>query len=369
MSKIVSMSSGAIDPINVTKRVFWRPVTSTTVLKVGQPVCYNSDCVCDHKERTGDPTHLGLTIDTYAEGEQEFTGRLFIVEEPLTANLMSFAGICKSLGPKAGADGDMIEIFTPVPGAVVPVYTDENCVMDRTILGIHNAEVDVSYPGVAIGVAKETKDRSSTDGMVWMEFKNFISDNANATLQVDDEANAVDVNGVYKINVEFLQTSGNACALWVQGKSSAGAVANGYGLAAYFQADITGTVASHVAGVGIWMNVTGGTPAQYLTALQVGLYEDGATMSSTAGRVSVLTLTMQVADDVTANSLGWLWLEQNGAQAADALILSSNLAALPATAFTGSTTINTDSYGIKVYLANQPGTQQWYIPLIPKLAD
>ena len=78
------MGSGAIDPIAQSKRVFWRPSTIASpevALKVGDPVCYKLDAV-DHKERTVDPVHLGLTRDTYQEGEQEMTGRLFNVEEP-----------------------------------------------------------------------------------------------------------------------------------------------------------------------------------------------------------------------------------------------------------------------------------------------
>jgi len=235
MSKIVSMSSGAIDPINVTKRVFWTPVTTTTVLKVGQPVCYNSDSVLDHKARSVDPTHLGLTIDTYAQGEQEFTGRLFVTEEPLTDNLNAFAGIVKSLGPKAGAIGDMIEIFTPVEGVMVPVLTDQNCVEERTIMGIRNgAGTDVSYPGRPIGVAQETKDRSSIDGMVWMKFRNFEYDVTNAggdatanALIVDDEAaaNAVTIKA---LNVRFDGT-GRARALYYVGEIN-GAGHSAYGM-------------------------------------------------------------------------------------------------------------------------------------------
>ena len=233
MSKIVSMSSGAIDPINVTKRVFWTPVTTTTILKVGQPVCYNSDSVLDHKARSVDPTHLGLTIDTYAQGEQEFTGRLFVTEEPLTDNLNAFAGIVKSLGPKAGAIGDMIEIFTPVEGVMVPVLTDQNCVEERTIMGIRNgAGTDVSYPGRPIGVAQETKDRSTNDGMVWMKFRNFEYDATNAagdatlnSLIVDDEAGANAVT-IKAMNVRFDGT-GRARGLYYVGEI------NGAGHCAY----------------------------------------------------------------------------------------------------------------------------------------
>lgn len=234
MSKIVSMSSGAIDPINRTKRVFWTPVTTTTILKVGQPVCYNSDSVLDHKARSVDPVHLGLGIDTYAQGEQEFTGRLFVVEEPLTDNLNAFAGIVKSLGPKAGAIGDMIEIFTPVEGVMVPVLTDQNCVEERTIMGIRNgAGTDVSYPGRPIGVAQETKDRSSVDGLVWMKFRNFEYDATNAagdsasnSLIVDDESGANAV-AIKSLSVRFDGTGRNRVLYYIGEINGAGHSAYG----------------------------------------------------------------------------------------------------------------------------------------------
>jgi len=172
MSKIVSMSSGAIDPITQTKRVFWRPNTATTVAKVGQPVSYNVDAVADHKERTVDPTHIGLTQDTYAEGEQEFTGRLFCVEEVDISNAYAFAGIIKCLGPEAGADGDFIEIFVPNDnGMVVPVWTDKSVALkdkayledgEQTLVNATQAGM-----GACVGYFLETIDRSSTAGLAW----------------------------------------------------------------------------------------------------------------------------------------------------------------------------------------------------------
>lgn len=213
MSKVASMSSGAIDPIAQTKRVFWRPVTDTTVLKVGQPVCYNSDAVVDHKERTSDPTHLGLTDDTYAQGAQDFTGRLFIVEEPLTANLHSFAGIVKSLGPKAGADGDMIEIFVP-NGAVLPCYIDASVTENATVLGIQNGEADLSYPGRPLGIAKETIDRT-TAGMCWVKIdpNMFVYQSANANTGLTGYVANIMQN-------TYIATSGTVCGLMVHTTSS-----------------------------------------------------------------------------------------------------------------------------------------------------
>ena len=342
MSKIVSMSSGAIDPIARTKRVFWRPDTDATVLKVGQPVCYASDCITDHKERTADPTHLGLRKDSYAEGKQEFTGRLFIVEEPLTANVNAYAGICKSLGPKAGADGDMIEIFVDTPGAIVPVWTNLNCLLDQTIMGIRNGEADVSHTvrntSKNIGVAVEDKDRSGNDGMVWMRMGGFFYDNPNEPLSIDDAANGEQVVVNY-INVKSLQTSGSFSALKIQAESAAGAsTVSQRGMALKAVAIVSASVANIVIGTTIEMEITGGTVGEYATPLQVKLYESGATLSSMGGKLSVLNLCVQVAQAPTANSFGWIYLEHHGAEAPDFLLMSDSAAAVPIAGASDTTT-------------------------------
>jgi hypothetical protein len=190
-----------VDTVAETKKVVWRPVTATTSVVVGQPVCYNSDLAADVNEKTTNRLASdfgGSGATTYAEGAQTYNARFLVVEEPLTANIHAYAGIVKDLGPLGGADGDTIEIYVHTPGAVVPVYCAQNCVLDRTIMGIRNGQADVDYPGNrAIGVAKETVDRSSTDGLVWMEMKDFDyratgsgGDSSSYSLIVDDEASS-----------------------------------------------------------------------------------------------------------------------------------------------------------------------------------
>ena len=172
MTQIVSMSSGAIDPIAVSKRVFWRPETASTVAKVGTPVCYNHGVNTDHKERTVDPTHLGLTIDTYAEGEQEFTGRMFNVELPNNDNINEFAGVIKCLGPKAGADGDMIEIWIP-NGAMVPALVGISVTKCRTLVGIKSGATALETAiyntrSANCALCQETVDGSTTESLCWV---------------------------------------------------------------------------------------------------------------------------------------------------------------------------------------------------------
>ena len=177
MSVIQNMGVGAYDTGCRTKRVFFRPATASDILKVGQAVCYNSDLAADHKERTSHPASGDLNsggITAYAEGVQSYTARLFIVEQPTEgANLVHFAGIVKALGPKLGADGDMIEIFQLTEGAIVPVWTDANCVINQTVLGAADGAYTLSQDTgdgdpLGIGVAVETVDRSNTNGLVWM---------------------------------------------------------------------------------------------------------------------------------------------------------------------------------------------------------
>jgi len=181
MTKITSMSSGAIDPIAQSKRVFFRPVDPTDVLKVGYAVCYNSDSVLDHKERAVDPTHLGLTIDTYAEGAQDFTGRIFIVEKPSDDNEEAFAGIVKVLGPKAGADGDMVEIWVP-NGAMLPCYVEADCVVRRTPLYVKSGSYYLNDDGSKIvGLAQETITRT-TAGLCWAKVDRQLNLNAISTV-------------------------------------------------------------------------------------------------------------------------------------------------------------------------------------------
>lgn len=189
-TKITSMSAGAIDPILQSKRVFFRPTSTTDIIKVGQLVCYNSDVQQDHKGRSSNPVddHLGGAGTTYAEGAQTYTSRLFCVEKPKEANVRQFAGVVKCLGPKAGANGDMIEIWT-LNGGVVPVYVDATCVLDETIIGV----LAGSYTGasyvldgsnycqnkadsnpMAIGIAMESVDRDTDNGLVWVRLFNEV---------------------------------------------------------------------------------------------------------------------------------------------------------------------------------------------------
>lgn len=358
------MSSGAIDPIAQTKRVFWRPETATTVLKVGQPVCYNSDAVADHKERTSDPTHLGLTEDAYAYGAQDFTGRLFCVEEPLTANLHAFAGICKALGPKAGADGDMIEIFIPTPGAVVPVWTDQYCTFDRTVMGIRNGEADVSYPGTAIGVAKETIDRGTgaDDGLCWMEFNrgHFLPPSDDSGLMIDDECGA-DVNLNY-IYASTIQTAGQLHALKVRGDIAATCLAGcAYGLVMLETHLYATALGQDIATLGVTVQMETGvvaSTAKNIYAAILGV-EDWNSVAKANMKIAPLKLETYLSGGTAPALHAMIMLNTTGTgHVPDYFIYAQNKQSI---AFTESTaTVGTKTGAIKICIAGAV-TQPCYI--------
>jgi hypothetical protein len=285
-TKITSMSSGAIDPIAVTKRVFWRPATPGTALIAGDPVCYKLDAV-DQKERTVDPVHLGLTRDTYAEGEQEMTGRLFSVEEPLIDNIDQFAGIVKSLGPKAGLDGDMIEIFKANSGAVVPA----NVVLTTTTVGrtllavmvgtrtLGSPTMDIpTYSATAgsidskiVGIAMETLTAA---GKCWVKLDENMFTHQGGQLGQEFliEAVADDVT-VNQMNVEFKNTQDHCQLLHYRAKlSGTGDVHASRGIFRYEAfLNHTGGGSSHIFGMDILMDIGSGVTNEYLAALKVTL--------------------------------------------------------------------------------------------------
>lgn len=287
------MSSGAIDPLAVTKRVFWRPYDTTIVLKAGDPVCYRLDAA-DHKKRIVDPVHLGLTRDTYVEGEQEMTGRLFCVEEPLVDNIDAFAGIVKCLGPEDGADGDFIEIFKANSGAVVPaniVLTSTTA--GRTLLAVmvgtrtlgsptqdcpdFEDESDTDNAGdidsKVVGVAMETLTAA---GLCWVKLDEnmFIHQGG----QIGQDFLVTSVADDVTVNKMFLKI----------------AVTAGHCQALHYRTVLTGAGGDANRGVYRFETVMRGIPANSKQIFGVNIHlEIGADFGAGGGSLSPLLITLR----------------------------------------------------------------------------
>jgi len=311
------MSSGAIDPIAQTKRVFWRPATPGTALIAGDPVCYKLDAV-DHKERTVDPTHLGLTIDTYAEGEQEMTGRLFSVEEPLIDNIDQFAGIVKCLGPKAGADGDMIEIFKANSGAVVPANVVlTTTTVGRTILAVMVGTRTLGSPtgdiptysatagsidSKVVGIAMETLTAA---GKCWVKLDEnmFVHQGGQLGQEFLVEAVADDVT-VNQMNVEFKNTQDHCQLLHYRAKlSGTGTVHASRGVFRFeVLLDNTGGD-DHAYGIDTLMGIGSGNTLPYVAPLKATLRSRSANPDMSGAHVASCLFLEYILTKTTTGAL------------------------------------------------------------------
>ncbi len=248
MSRIQEMGVGAFDRSCRTKRVFFRPATASDTIRVGQAVCYNSDLAADHKERTSAPhsNSLGGSVaTTYAEGVQSYTARLFVTEQPKTANLPHLAGIVKSLGPEAGGDGDMIEIFELTQGAIVPVWTDANCVINTTVLGVDDGAYTLSQvtqgdEPLALGVAVETIDRSNTNGLVWMRMNAAPGIGGNSMYLAPSNYRNGRCYGVHISGDNFFKGTAGAqeYLVQIQGDKDVASTGDAYGGLLFMQANV-----------------------------------------------------------------------------------------------------------------------------------
>lgn len=315
---------------------------------------------------------LGVTITldmTAAEAaavttQADVTVQIDNISAP--AGVVAKGGWCGKAGPR------VIDVYVP-NGAVVPVRCDQNCVLGRTILAIHTNEQHLTAPhqtyALPIAVAWETVDRGTTAGLVLakLDTRLFIYQTGDVgTLLVDDKDTTSNITANL-IDVSTSQTGGRFTALHVKSTLTAGAGSDHYGAAIYAHTIVSSAPAvTQVASVSARLEVTAGTPTEYLTALKATVKETGATMTS-VGIVSCLNLALQVTNDCTANNLVWIYLEDNSTQKPDQFIHSGYLASLPAVAVTGTITITNGTpcdYLMKVRCHAEGGTKQYYIPLI-----
>jgi hypothetical protein len=323
------------------KRVYY---TETTTVLEGMPVCYEFDATTNvlgyDKGAGGDPG-CQTSPTTTAEGYQN-EGKFLRVEDPDADNIHAFAGVVAT-GPKVGSAGPCwLDIFIP-NGAIVPVRSDQNCTVGKTILAVHTGETHLTAPfevaGRAVAVAWETKDTATTTGIVLAKLSDtmFIYQKGDAVrLEVDDEdAGNIMIN---QIIVGTSQASGLFSALQIKSYQSAGnAESWDYGLALNVSADLAGgTVTAGVTGSGHWLNIGAVTiTVGHIHALRAGIYEGGAaTWTSPSGITSCINMTLQIAGNPGNNQLFYFNVRNDGAHAVDGLFHAYNAAAIGLTANT-----------------------------------
>ncbi len=343
----------------------------TSTIYEGMPVCYDNSTTNwfggSIAWSPGGDSGAVTVSTTTAEGSQN-EGKYIRVENVNTDNNSMFAGVVAAGGWTGTTGPKALDIFVP-NGAIVPVRTDQNCLIDQTILAINTGEQELGVPLRAdsrpVAIARETVDRG-TAGIVLAElcpYRFIYQDMGGTALSVDDSDTTADVV-VNRIRVKSLQTGGQFTALSIRAESAAGAsTGNQRGMALRAVAVVSATTTAQVHGTTLDLEITGGTPLEYMSACLIKLYESGATLTSLT-KLSVLTLQSQVADTGPTDQFGWIYLEENGAVNPYQFITAGSLIDLPAVSFTGSYTIGTSDYGIKCYVQGA----QYYIPLVAALS-
>jgi hypothetical protein len=241
-------SVATVDTMRAVKTVTFRPSTAADTVRVGDLVCYNSDLAADWKEATSNRLSGdfgGENATTYAEGAQTYNARFLVVEKPADANLEHFAGIVTALGPQGGADGDTLQICPLVAGAVVPVYTDVNCTINQSVLGVSSgsylAQLSTGDDSpLAIGVAVETVDRSNTNGLVWMRMFGAPGIGRNQVYLAPSNDRNGRCYGVYISGDDFFGGAAGAqeYLVMIQGDKTVASTGDAYGGLMYLQANV-----------------------------------------------------------------------------------------------------------------------------------
>ena len=258
----------------------------TSTIYEGMPVCYDNSTTNWH----GGSMTLGVVTEstTTAEGSQN-EGKYIRVENPNADNVSLFAGVVAKGSPGIGKTTGLSAIDIYVPnGAVVPVRTDSNCLIDQTILAITTASQELGVPLATdsrpVAIARETVDRG-TAGLVLAELcpDRFIHQDLGGTALSVDDADTTTATLVNSANIKFLGSSIYNRVLYMVGTLTAGAALNGM---FKFRTYVTHTPSSAVQAVCANLHFQG---------------DDAKTIASSGEICSALYLTVETENTTAAD--------------------------------------------------------------------
>lgn len=333
-----------VNPNAERQRVYY---TEESSIYEGMPVCYEFDATTN-VDGYDNTDGAGTTTDEGHHNE----GKFVRVEDPDEDNISAFAGVVAG-SDKVGSTGPCwLDIYVP-NGAIVPVRTDQNCVVGKTVLAVHTAEAFLTAPfevsGRAVAVAWETVRTDTTTGLCLAKLDRnlFIYQKGdNVRLEVDDEdAGNIMVNQIW---VGTSQASGLFSALQIKAYVTAGNPSSwDYGLALNVNGEVAGgTLTGGFTASGHWMNLETCTlNGGHYAALRAGVYEGGDCTMTSLATLAALSLAVNVTTN-PGTGFCQIYCRNDGAQAIDAFIIAESAAAV-------------------LFVANTTGTNQsGYFPII-----
>jgi len=171
---------------------------------------------------------------------------------------------------------------------------------------------------------------------------------------------------VNRINVTSAQTDGRFTAFEIISAATGNFDSSGYAHTLYCQTDISAAItASQNAGVSFWTNITGGTHTfnQYY-GLEIGIYEDGANLSSVGTTLAPLSLKVQLdgTNGCAANKVWMIDLNALGAaEYPDGLITCYNAGSMNMIAKTSAAVTHIIPIQMRGDMSGGPSAGIYYI--------
>lgn len=370
------------ETLTLKKTVVFRPTVTADTLKGGQLVCYNYDSVKDWEENTKTVGNFSRSEVDFAEGSQDFTARYLEVEKPASGNLNHFAGV---VDPEfdGAENGDIIEIAIPVEGAVVAVYTDLSVTNGATILAANSGSYKATNPlyggsttpSKVIGIALETIDRSSTNGLTWMRFHSGlrfgmgVSANNYATgVGVTTELSVIPCS----IAIETSQTDGDFSAFRIRGEligaggnAYLGAAIRAEGIVNANTAAMSGLTDAVCAVSSHLIFKTGCTPA---AGIYSGLWVNAENIDSTPADLAAIDIyamhvTMNNNDAPSLSAM--IKFDSKGSDDPDYFCVFEDTGACSGVvSISNAPALATGDIMVKVKVSTGTGAGDWYIPLM-----
>jgi len=181
----------------------------TSTIYEGMPVCYDNSTT---NWFGGSVSNGEVTVSATTSDGSLNEGKYIRVENPNADNVSMFAGVVKKGGWCGKTGPKVLDIYVP-NGAVVPVRTDNNCLIDQTILAITTGSQELGVPLATdsrpVAIARSTIDRG-TAGLTLAELcpYRFIHQDSGGTALSVDDADTGTNSIVNSINISSLQTSG-----------------------------------------------------------------------------------------------------------------------------------------------------------------
>jgi hypothetical protein len=354
----------------------------TSTIYEGMPVCYDNSTTNWHGGSIaltpGSDCGAVTAITTTAEGSQN-EGKYIRVENPNADNVSMFAGVVAHGSPGIGGVGpSAVDIYVP-NGAVVPVRTDNNCLIDQTILAITTGSQELGVPlgtdSRAVAIARETVDRG-TAGLVLAElcpYRFVFQDSGGTALSIDD-ADTTTGTQVNFINLKFLGTATYTRALYAVGEI-AGAAAALYGMfkfRTYISAAAKSSVHTlcanlHVKDAGTLNRTSGTVNSAIYATVETEVTTTAPTLSG--GDLCGISLEYYVDETTAAPANAFAMYVHAGTYNWDGLLWIRNAGDCGDAAMTGDHAFDTDDKCIPVLIGNYTGGTTYYIPLMNNKGD